>query len=57
MKKVIDILSIILHVLELMRKYNLSKEEAAIATAMKFEANYIEVLEAVVKYLKRKNVE
>lgn len=54
MNNAINILSIILHVLELMRKYKLSKKEAAVATAGEFNIDPSDILEAIAAYFKKK---
>lgn len=55
MKNLINVTTIILHVLELIRKYGMLKNEAAIATAGKLNINLSEVLEVLANYLKEKD--
>lgn len=54
MNNAINILRIILHVLELMRKYKLSKNEAAATTAGKFGVDPSDVLKVLGEYLEKK---
>jgi hypothetical protein len=54
MKNAINVLTIILHVLELMRKFGMTKHEAAATTAGKFGINLSDVLEAIAEFFKKK---
>ncbi|MCM3584972.1 hypothetical protein M3182_04325 [Mesobacillus maritimus] len=55
MKNTINVLTIILHVLKLMRKHKMSKNEAAATTAAQFGISLSDVLEVIVEYLKKKD--
>lgn len=56
MKNAINIVTIILYVMELIRKYKMNKQEAANVTAQHFKIDLSEVLDIIAKYFKKKGL-